>query len=1142
MAGISKCAYPQCHGFPVAILEPCQAKNCKHQFHHLCQTSYEVGLGVELPMMKRCCQCLLEEYRKYKSGNNASESSAKPPSNGSESSDPNTNTEQDTDGKSDASSNHDSTKDGNKGMPPLVSAGQGLASIAEEGAPPQSTMKPQRGYMNNSIVLCPKVYLYNQFEKKLDVMEKFSYENGPFAYGKIVQVPNAKKNVTEYIVRYEKKDIIFDSDQKIEYSECCTNFPNIPVVKTLLKECVVRANKLDYRLSLNANRKKPTNKSSSSVTSASNHAASGHLSTSTNHDGSVGNDSEFIPPHGDTDSNAGNSHRSGTTLLSGILFEPQFNNEAINNIDQNTNTQDKSDDDSSISDDGSNYDLDCSAFDDGEESNEIENNMDINSREKEFTNYMSDDWNWNNWKNIDDDESITGPPENDRYNGPHGLKAGIPTSFPTILQCIFQTTALSRSLFQRLTSQSNKYARMQMKERNSLLFIGHKWKNITVPEMIRFFGIMLRISLEPRKMGGYCSYFTENPVITIGDGYSIQLRGYEPWAKDIMTLVRFKQIRSAFHPEADKSLCNDKCHQLRYLIRLFNKRAKEVFSLGANVSFDEGGIAMRSRYCPVRMYNKDKPDKFRVDFFLLADSIEYFIYHLDVYQGKNKSNIDIDNSLLHFPTTQKAVANAIVKSGIANDPNGCRYIFMDNRYACPQLFAILHASYNIRAVGTCKANRKGFASDKMNVKNNAKRGTHVRLVDDRLGMVISRWKDSKVLQVVSTIMKKGIGKVERRVGSEKIEVSCPNDIIEYQKYMGGVDRGDQHRVVGAGFANVAHFKKWYKKAFLGICDFSLLQSFTVWNMGVKSNNNNNMSRRGSNPRRREMKKWEFYAIAAEEMMTYTDETEEGTSVTGSYTGTTINAASSATFSRQHQPMSIPKNHPIKIPTCMICSMEEGVMRKVIKSGSSSRARQFSRRKKHLAMCSDPSCNIICHSCCPEESRLSKIPMFAGMSCFEIAHHKHCNGLFIEVERNGGSYTRSVNNHPVPKMVKQVYEKLLPRRSDRNTNRGRPRNNGNMQQQEQPPVQEISTILPNRNRTSSPTRRATDTADADHSVAGTHVSNITTPGIPTTTQIATSTTRITRSSTRDNTPPAGIKQASRKIITTRSRANKRRKKN
>ena len=50
--------------------------------------------------------------------------------------------------------------------------------------------------------------------------------------------------------------------------------------------------------------------------------------------------------------------------------------------------------------------------------------------------------------------------------------------------------------------------------------------------------------------------------------------------------------------------------------------------------------------------------------------------------------------------------------------------------------------------------------------------------------------------------------------------------------MGGVDHGDQHRVIGAGLANVAHFKKWFKKAFLGIADFSLLQAFTVWNLLV----------------------------------------------------------------------------------------------------------------------------------------------------------------------------------------------------------------------------------------------------------------------------------------------------------------------
>ena len=83
--------------------------------------------------------------------------------------------------------------------------------------------------------------------------------------------------------------------------------------------------------------------------------------------------------------------------------------------------------------------------------------------------------------------------------------------------------------------------------------------------------------------------------------------------------------------------------------------------------------------------------------------------------------------------------------------------------------------------------------------------------------------------------------------------------------MGGVDRGDQHRVVGAGFANVAHFKKWYKKAFLAIADFSLLQAFTAWNLSAV---NPEREIRGGTPYRKQMAKWEFYSVFAEEMMLY----------------------------------------------------------------------------------------------------------------------------------------------------------------------------------------------------------------------------------------------------------------------------------
>ena len=43
--------------------------------------------------------------------------------------------------------------------------------------------------------------------------------------------------------------------------------------------------------------------------------------------------------------------------------------------------------------------------------------------------------------------------------------------------------------------------------------------------MVHFFGIMIRIILKPREMGGYIYYFQESPIIHVGPRYSVRLRG-----------------------------------------------------------------------------------------------------------------------------------------------------------------------------------------------------------------------------------------------------------------------------------------------------------------------------------------------------------------------------------------------------------------------------------------------------------------------------------------------------------------------------------------------------------------------------------------------------------------------------------------
>ena len=86
---------------------------------------------------------------------------------------------------------------------------------------------------------------------------------------------------------------------------------------------------------------------------------------------------------------------------------------------------------------------------------------------------------------------------------------------------------------------------------------------------------------------------------------------------------------------------------------------------------------MTSQYFPVSIYNKYKPVKYRVGFFILADSKYNFIFCIDVYQDKDTENIDIHSSLNNLRTTQKYAFDSIIKSGISNYLHGSRHICID---------------------------------------------------------------------------------------------------------------------------------------------------------------------------------------------------------------------------------------------------------------------------------------------------------------------------------------------------------------------------------------------------------------------------------------------------------------------------------
>ena len=145
------------------------------------------------------------------------------------------------------------------------------------------------------------------------------------------------------------------------------------------------------------------------------------------------------------------------------------------------------------------------------------------------------------------------------YNGDSGNKRGVNTSFVDRFECL-ERAGLSVDFVSRLTYYSNDYARKYLlsKGRNPRLH-GAPWKNIEREEMYRFLGIMLQMSLSPQDGGGYEAYFrtTKRKI------HDIEIPDTIGFAQKYMSLKRFRQIRSAFHPEdkAGASLHgNDRCY------------------------------------------------------------------------------------------------------------------------------------------------------------------------------------------------------------------------------------------------------------------------------------------------------------------------------------------------------------------------------------------------------------------------------------------------------------------------------------------------------------------------------------------------------------------------------------------------------
>lgn len=331
-----------------------------------------------------------------------------------------------------------------------------------------------------------------------------------------------------------------------------------------------------------------------------------------------------------------------------------------------------------------------------------------------------------------------------------------------------------------------------------------KYTEITPTELHAYFGFMILMGI--------------NQLPSIYDYWKRDTTYYQPVAGRIAR-NRFREICRFLHFVDNSSYTvrngdpqYDKVWKVRPVIDIIVDRFLNVYTPHHQNSIDEAMIPFKGR-SSVKQYMPMKPIKRGVKVWTRADSINGYVCELQIYLGK------VGN------TAEKQLGARVVKD-LTRALVGKYYtIYCDNFFTSAKLFEDLYSD-GVYACGTLRSDRVGYPEEfkhHMKRKKLGDRGTNFQIRKGNL--LFSLWQDNKLVNVVSSNCDSGEGSVQRtQKDNTRLTVKCPHNIIEYNKYMGGVDKCDQMRQY---YCVRQKTRKFYRYIFWFLFELTLHNAFIL---------------------------------------------------------------------------------------------------------------------------------------------------------------------------------------------------------------------------------------------------------------------------------------------------------------------------
>ncbi|KAE8965895.1 hypothetical protein PR001_g28583 [Phytophthora rubi] len=309
---------------------------------------------------------------------------------------------------------------------------------------------------------------------------------------------------------------------------------------------------------------------------------------------------------------------------------------------------------------------------------------------------------------------------------------------------------------------------------------------------------------------------------------------------------RFFHIMGYLHLSNNKSpqARRDRTWKIRPMIDVLQRTFARGYKMPPVISFDEATLPSRSRYNPMRQFNKDKPHRWGTKVFVAACAKTAYCMRIEVYCGA-KTHLQTP-----VPKDNNSGEAAVLRNMNALLPPSStfpwRLVVTDRFYTSVKLaLELLHR--RLYLTGTIQPDRSRYAKDVVTAKktktvNKRKvvvppQGT-TKLAQNKLfpQITAAMWMDRNPVHMLSSGGSRESCTVMRRINGELKPVPAPGLVRDYHRWMGGVYVHDQLRMQRYSVQLCYKTRKYYKTLFLGLLDMALVNAFIVFRYNKKVNN------------------------------------------------------------------------------------------------------------------------------------------------------------------------------------------------------------------------------------------------------------------------------------------------------------------